>query len=189
MGKVHKPVHKLSGWIASFRDVFEHCLHRLQPRRAPGRSKAEGSLPVCLARSMNDSRMRPPRKSRELRIYSRSRRNSLGETLTELTIRRPAARISERSGQAKRKWLDPASGKPITAHGFRATFRTLAEEVATFPHAVVEQAMGHQVGNQVERAYRRTDLLEHRRDLMSALAALCSPRRADAIQLRKREPA
>jgi hypothetical protein len=28
--------------------------------------------------------------------------------------------------------------------------------------------MGHQVGNQVERAYRRTDLLEQRRDVMSA---------------------
>ena len=37
-------------------------------------------------------------------------------------------------------------GSPITAHGFRATFRTWAEEVATFPHAVVEQAMGHRVG-------------------------------------------
>ena len=29
------------------------------------------------------------------------------------------------------KWIDPASSRPITAHGFRATFRTWAEEVAT----------------------------------------------------------
>jgi hypothetical protein len=28
-------------------------------------------------------------------------------------------------------------------------------EAATFPHAVVEMALGHQVGNAVERAYRR----------------------------------
>lgn len=28
-----------------------------------------------------------------------------------------------------RKWVDPSSGKPITAHGFRATFRTWAEEI------------------------------------------------------------
>jgi integrase len=49
-----------------------------------------------------------------------------------------------------------------------ATFRTSAEEVATFPLAVVEQAMGHQVGNVVERAYRRTDLLDQRRPLMDA---------------------
>ena len=61
---------------------------------------------------------------------------------------------------ADKKWIDPANGRRITAHGFRATFRTWAEEVATYPHAVIEQAMGHQVGNQVERSYRRTDVLE-----------------------------
>ncbi len=72
-------------------------------------------------------------------------------------------------------WTDSSSGRPITAHGFRATFRTWAEEVATFPHAVVEQAMGHQVGGQVERAYRRTDVLEQRRKLMDAWAAYCEP--------------
>jgi len=65
-------------------------------------------------------------------------------------------------------------GRPITAHGFRATFRTWAEEVATFPHAVIEQAIGHQVGTQVERAYRRTDLLDMRRKLMDAWAEACS---------------
>jgi integrase len=74
----------------------------------------------------------------------------------------------------EKTWLDPASGRGITAHGFRATFRTWAEEVATFPHAVIEQAMGHQVGTQVERAYRRTDVLEKRRELMEAWARFCS---------------
>jgi integrase len=74
------------------------------------------------------------------------------------------------------KWTDPTTGKSITAHGFRATFRTWAEEVATFPHAVIEQAMGHQVGNQVERAYRRTDVLEKRRELMNAWSIYCEPK-------------
>lgn len=73
----------------------------------------------------------------------------------------------------KPKWIDPTSGRPITAHGFRATFRTWAEEVATTPHAVIEQAMGHQVGSKVERAYRRTDLLDKRRELMGAWARHC----------------
>jgi integrase len=73
-----------------------------------------------------------------------------------------------------RKWLDE-DGRPITAHGFRATFRTWAEEVATFPHAVIEQAMGHKVGSKVERAYRRTDVMEMRRSLMNAWAQHCSP--------------
>ncbi len=84
--------------------------------------------------------------------------------------------LLKRMNTAERKWLDPVSGRPITAHGFRATFKTWAEEVATVPHAVVEQAMGHQVGTQVERAYRRTDVLDKRRALMDAWAAYCEPR-------------
>jgi integrase len=73
------------------------------------------------------------------------------------------------------QWLDPTSGKPVVPHGFRATFRTWCEETAHFPHAVVEEAMGHVVGTQVERAYRRTDVLEQRRALMAAWAGHCAP--------------
>jgi integrase len=91
------------------------------------------------------------------------------------------------SGDNK-KWIDPVSGRRITAHGFRATFRTWAEEVATFPHAVIEQAMGHQVGTRVERAYRRTDVLEKRRDLMNAWARWCWDYTIGAVDLLK-EPA
>ena len=79
------------------------------------------------------------------------------------------------------KWIDPTRGRPTTPHGFRASFRTWAEEVATFPHAVVEQAMGHQVGNQVERAYRRTDVLDQRRELMDAWAAFCEPHEGETV--------
>jgi integrase len=78
---------------------------------------------------------------------------------------------------ATEKWVDPADKRAITAHGFRATFRTWAEEVTGFPHAVIEEAMGHKVGGQVERAYRRTDVLEKRRELMTTWADYCEPRR------------
>src|SRR5271155_2329702 len=71
------------------------------------------------------------------------------------------------------KWVDLADRRPITAHGFRATFRTWAEEVTGFPHAVIEEAMGHKVGGKVERAYRRTDVLVKRRELMTAWAEYC----------------
>jgi integrase len=79
---------------------------------------------------------------------------------------------------AVEKWVDVVAKRPITAHGFRATFRTWAEEVTGFPHAVIEEAMGHQVGGQVERAYRRTDVLEKRRELMAAWASYCEPKAA-----------
>jgi integrase len=82
--------------------------------------------------------------------------------------------LLKRMNAVEKKWVDATTAKPITAHGFRATFRTWAEEVATVPHAVIEQAMGHQVGSQVERSYRRTDILEKRRELMVAWASFCS---------------
>jgi integrase len=85
------------------------------------------------------------------------------------------------------KWIDISSKRPITVHGFRATFRTWAEETTGFPHAVIEQAMGHQVGTQAERAYRRTDVLEKRRELMAAWAQHCEPKKsAKVISIRKR---
>ena len=90
--------------------------------------------------------------------------------------------LLKRMNSGEKKWLDPASSRPITAHGFRATFRTWAEEVATFPHAVIEQAMGHEVGTQVERAYRRTDVLDKRRGLMEAWAQWCSRMRVDELR-------
>jgi integrase len=70
-------------------------------------------------------------------------------------------------------WRDPRDGRPIVPHGFRATFRTWAEDETHYPGAVIEQAMGHQVGTEVERAYRRTDVLEKRRALMADWANVC----------------
>ena len=89
--------------------------------------------------------------------------------------------LLKRMNASENKWVDPVSSRPITAHGFRATFRTWAEEVATVPHAVVEQAMGHQVGTQVERAYRRTDVLDKHRALMEAWAQWCEPKTDDNV--------
>jgi integrase len=93
-----------------------------------------------------------------------------------LLKRMNAAPTGERPDpDAKPRWHDPTSGRAITAHGFRATFKTWAEEVATFPHAAIEHAMGHKVGGKVERAYTRTTLLDMRRKLMDAWAAYCEP--------------
>jgi integrase len=94
--------------------------------------------------------------------------------------------LLKRMNSFERKWLDD-EGRPITAHGFRATFRTWAEEVATVPHAVVEQAMGHKVGGKVERAYRRTDVMDLRRGLMNAWALQCSPPAAgNVVSIRRK---
>ena len=78
-------------------------------------------------------------------------------------------------------WTDSADGRPIVPHGFRATFKTWTEEIDNFRASVVEEAMGHAVGNAVERAYKRTDLLELRRKLMNAWAEHCQPKAGNII--------
>lgn len=56
--------------------------------------------------------------------------------------------------------------KVATIHGFRSSFRDWAGETTDYPRDVAEMALAHQVGNAVERAYRRGDALDRRRALM-----------------------
>jgi hypothetical protein len=46
--------------------------------------------------------------------------------------------------------------------------------------------MGHQVAKKTERSYRRTDVLDRRRELMNAWGAHCEPSlRGNVVQIRK----
>ena len=62
----------------------------------------------------------------------------------------------------------------LTVHGFRSSFRDWASETTGFPSEVVEMALAHTVESKVERAYRRGDLFEKRRELMAAWASFCA---------------
>jgi integrase len=66
--------------------------------------------------------------------------------------------------------LQRVSATAATVHGFRSAFRDWAAEATAFPNHVVEQALAHAIGNAVEAAYRRGDLIEKRRKLMDAWA-------------------
>lgn len=57
---------------------------------------------------------------------------------------------------------------PAVPHGFRSTFRDWAAEKTDHPREVAEMALAHTIGNKVEAAYRRGDLMEKRRQLMQA---------------------
>lgn len=58
----------------------------------------------------------------------------------------------------------------ITAHGFRSTFRDWSAEQTSAPREIAELCLAHTVGNAVERAYRRSDLFEKRRELLNQWA-------------------
>ncbi|MCB1417674.1 MAG: integrase arm-type DNA-binding domain-containing protein [Notoacmeibacter sp.] len=57
-------------------------------------------------------------------------------------------------------------GLDYRPHGFRATFRTWAEEQTDAEYEVKETSLGHKVGSNVERAYQRSDLIEKRSKLL-----------------------
>ncbi|CEG09780.1 Putative prophage CPS-53 integrase [Afipia felis] len=62
----------------------------------------------------------------------------------------------------------------ITIHGFRSTFRDWVAEQTNYPSAVAEMALAHSIGNAVEAAYRRGDMLDKRRSLMAQWENYCT---------------
>ncbi|MRT38726.1 DUF4102 domain-containing protein [Acinetobacter sp. RIT698] len=58
-------------------------------------------------------------------------------------------------------------------HGFRASARTILEEVLEFPIELIEQQLAHQVKDMHGRAYNRTKHLEKRKEMMQQWADYC----------------
>lgn len=67
-------------------------------------------------------------------------------------------------------YLDARSGRPAVPHGLRSTFRDWAAETG-YPRDMAELALAHVVGSDVERAYRRSDMVDRRRQMMAAWGA------------------
>jgi integrase len=70
----------------------------------------------------------------------------------------------------------------LTAHGFRATFKTWASERTSVQNQIVEASLAHVIGDKVEQAYRRGDLFEKRRRLMQQWATFCAAAPAQKAQ-------
>jgi integrase len=66
-------------------------------------------------------------------------------------------------------------------HGFRSTFRDWAAEQTPYPDEIRKAASGHTVGDAVQKAYQRTDLLEKRRELMNDWAVFLDGKAASRI--------
>jgi integrase len=72
--------------------------------------------------------------------------------------------------------------KSATLHGLRSMFRDWAGEETDYPREIAEWSLAHQVGNAVERAYRRGDALEKRRQLMADWSVFLSEGASNAPQ-------
>jgi integrase len=78
------------------------------------------------------------------------------------------------SGMAMLMLLRRMGRKDITVHGFRSSFRDWAAEQTNYPRDVAEMALAHAIGDKVEAAYRRGELLDKRRRLMAEWAKFCA---------------
>src|SRR4029453_18653346 len=56
--------------------------------------------------------------------------------------------------------LRAAGGGDSTVHGWRSVFKDWASERTTFPKEVSEMALAHTIGDKVEAAYRRGELMQ-----------------------------
>lgn len=71
----------------------------------------------------------------------------------------------------------------LTVHGFRSCFADWAAERTNAPHEVREMALAHTISSGVERAYRRGDLFEKRRELMGRWAGFAGGSDADVVRI------
>ena len=100
--------------------------------------------------------------------------------------RRPGAPLSNMSMTAVLRRM----GIPdITVHGFRSSLRDWAAEQTDYPREVAEMALAHAVGDRVEAAYRRGDLLEKRIAFMKDWDAYCSAAPVKAVNKSAQLPA
>jgi integrase len=83
--------------------------------------------------------------------------NTKGGKLSDVTISKVPKRI----------------GYDVTAHGFRATFRTWAQEHTSYHEEVPELALAHINSDRTRAAYARSELLDKRRDLMDDWEHFC----------------
>jgi len=82
------------------------------------------------------------------------------------------------------------SAEEVSGHGFRATFRTLADEVLGERPDLLEHQLAHRVRDPLGRSYNRTSFLAERHKLMQRWADFLDTLRQGAriIPIRARKP-
>ncbi|HTC11767.1 MAG TPA: integrase arm-type DNA-binding domain-containing protein, partial [Acetobacteraceae bacterium] len=78
------------------------------------------------------------------------------------------------SGMAMLMLLRRMERGDLTVHGFRSTFRDWTAEATGYAREVAEAALAHTLGDKVEAAYLRGDLMEKRTRLMTDWAIFCA---------------
>jgi integrase len=94
-----------------------------------------------------------------------------GGMLSDMALAAVMRRMQEAEERAGRPgYLDPVNKRAAVPHGLRATFRQWVAERG-YPRDMAELALAHRLGDETERAYQRSDMLERRRSMMAEWAA------------------
>ena len=93
-----------------------------------------------------------------------------GGQLSDMTLSAAMKRMHEADVAADGPgFVDRVSKRPAVPHGLRSTFRDWVAECTNYPADMAEVALAHKISNAVEAAYRRGDMIEKRRTMMTAL--------------------
>jgi integrase len=121
---------------------------------------------VPAARMKGGLEHRVPLSTAALDVVARARKLHDGSDLVFPSPRRTGQPLSDMT--LTKVLRDNGLSHLATVHGFRSTFRDWGSETEAASDRVLELALAHRPGNEVERAYARSDLLELRRPVMEA---------------------
>ncbi len=117
---------------------------------------------VPLSSAMIDLLLRVPRMGGTDLVFPSSKHTPLTEAALGNVMKRLHAADAKAGGKG---FVDAITGRPAVPHGLRSTFRDWGAERGV-DRDLMELSLSHSVGSEVERAYRRSDMLERRRNVM-----------------------
>jgi integrase len=106
-----------------------------------------------------------------------------GTGLSQMALLMLLRRMNPERQDNPARWRDAKTGEPITAHGFRSTFRDWCGESSLHAREVAEAALAHINKDKTEGAYARGELFAKRAVLMADWAAFCAKPPAEVMVL------
>ncbi len=107
-------------------------------------------------------------------VFQSLTKGGVNTGLSNMALLALLRRMNSQDDAGNWRWADGRTGSPITAHGFRSTFRDWAGEATDFPSELAEIALAHVNRDRVEAAYARGDLLAKRVKMMAAWGEYCT---------------
>ena len=114
-----------------------------------------------------------PRSSEQDLVFCAPRGGALSDATMAKLMRIIHAADVRRGGSG---FIDAKTGEVAVPHGTRSLFKVWANERTGYESNLSEAALWHRLGNKVEQAYARTDMVEKRRQMMADWATFLTGR-------------